>query len=149
MTYSEIISELFRIYTSDDFKDVKNMKIIMEVIGTKSLSYELANEQRRRGTWLPITEIKHQSNSKEARIRALKPFYEYGHVWHIKECPQIEELEDELLHFPRGKHDDLIDPFSTIVQYASPPTHKAAQVDEGPSRKRLLTYKPRSPITGV
>lgn len=150
LTYSEIINELFRIYTDRQFEDIKNMKIIMEVIGTKSLSYELANEQRRRNTWLPVTEIKHTANSKEDRIRALKPFYEYKHVYHIKECPQIEELEYELLHFPRAKHDDILDPLSTVVQYASPPNAKNYSEDgDRPSKKRLMKYKPRSPITGV
>lgn len=148
MTYSETIDEIFRIYTAEQFRDIKNMKILLEVIGTKSLSYELANEQKRRNTWLPIHEIKSRKENKEERIRGLAPFYEYGHVYHIRECPQIEELEMELLQFPSGRHDDIIDPFATVLEVASPPTGKTANYEERRKHKRV-NYKPRSSITGV
>ena len=149
MTYSQIIDEMFQIYTSPRFKDIKNMKILLEVIGTKSLSFELNAEQRRRNTWLPVQEIKTQLKNKDERIRGLAPYYENKHVYHIKECSQLEELEYELLHFPKAKHDDIIDPFATILEVASPPTNKLSQEDRSkPSKHRLLSYKPRSPITG-
>ena len=150
MMYSEIIDMIFQIYNERETYGVKDMKIVLEVIGTKSLSYELANEQRRRNTWLPITEIKSRHENKEERIRGLKPFYEYGHVYHIKECNQIEELEYELLHFPRGKHDDIIDPFATTLEVLSPATNRNRQDDDDrPRHKRYMGYKPRSSITGV
>jgi len=153
MTYSEIIDEIFRLYTDNKFKEegIKDMKIILEVIGTKSLSFELANEQKRRNTWLPIQEIKSQAKSKEERIRALAPFYEYGHVYHIQECPQIEEMEQELMHFPVGRHDDIIDALASILEVVSPPNVKGFErnTESGASKKRYLGYKPRSVITGV
>lgn len=147
MTYSETINEMFRIYTDPMFKDIKNMKIILEIIGTKSLSYELANEQRRRNTWLPVQEIKSRTENKEERIRGLAPFYEYGHIYHIKECPHLEDLEYELLHFPRGAHDDIIDPLATVLEVASPPTNKMLSRREDDDRK-ARQYKPRSSLTG-
>lgn len=148
MTYSETINEIFRIYTDPQYKDIKQMKILLEVIGTKSLSYELANEQRRRGTWLPIQEIKSRNDSKEERIRGLAPFYEYGHAFHIKECPNLEELEYELLHFPRGAHDDIIDPLASVLEVASPPNAKGYRVEDRDKPRTTLLYKPRSAITG-
>lgn len=150
LTYSELINEIFEIYTNQKFSDIKNMKIILEVIGTKSLSYELANEQKRRNTWLPVQEIRSRPQSKEERIRGLAPFYEYGHIFHVKECPQLEELEYELLHFPSARHDDIIDALATVLEIASPPNARnfESRADR-PSRKRLMNYKPRSAITGV
>ena len=51
MTYKEIIDTMFTVYNDPQFDDIrKNLKIVLEVIGTKSLSYELSNEQRRRNT---------------------------------------------------------------------------------------------------
>lgn len=147
MTYSELINEIFTIYTNREKFGVKDMKIILEVIGTKSLSFELANEQRRRNTWLPITEIKSRALSKEERIRGLAPFYEYGHVYHIKESPELQELEYELLHFPSARHDDIIDAFATVLEIASPPTNREGNTPEG-RKRHALHYKPRSPITG-
>jgi predicted phage terminase large subunit-like protein len=149
MTYGEIINELFRIYTDTQFKDLKMTKVLLEVIGTKSLSYELSNEMKQRNTYLPITEIRHQSKSKEERIRALAPFYEFGNVIHVKECPQLEELELELIQFPAGRHDDVADCFSSVLTVASPANTKKAEYSDQPSKKRLMSYKPRSPITGV
>ena len=149
MTYSEIINEMFRIYTDEKFKDArKSMKIILEVIGTKSLSYELSNEQKRRNTWLPVTEIKSYGLNKEERIKGLSPFYEYGHIFHIRECPQIEELVQELLYFPVARHDDILDALANVLPYASPPTNKVYNTEDKRSR-RHSSYKPRSAITGV
>lgn len=150
MSYSELIDEIFRIYTNREQYGAKDMKILLEVIGTKNLSYELANEQRRRNTWLPVQEIKYRPNSKEHRIEALAPFYEFQHVYHIKECPQLDELEMELLHFPSGRHDDIIDALATVLEVASPPNaRKHEDKQDGPSKRRNLAYKPRSSITGV
>lgn len=150
MSYSEFINEIFRLYT-EQFKELRgNMKILLEVIGTKSLSYELANEQRRRGTWLPVTEIRSRTTNKEERIRGLAPFYEYGHIYHIKESPHLQDLEYELLHFPLGKNDDIIDAMATVLEVASPPSaNRLPDGDDRPRHKRLMQFKPRSAITGV
>lgn len=150
MTYKQFIDEIFKIFTDKQFDDIKQMKIILEVIGTKSLSYELANEQRRRNTWLPITEIRSRLQNKEERIRGLAPFYEYKHAHHITECPQLEELEYELLHFPTARTDDIVDALATVLEVASPPITNQARdfSDGGHSPKRNLNYKPRSAITG-
>ena len=149
MTYSEIIDEIFNLYTNTFQHLQRNMKIVLEVIGTKSLSYEMANEQRRRNTWLPITEIKSRSENKEERIRGLAPFFEYGHIFLIRECPQIDELVLELLQFPTGRHDDIIDPLATVLEVASPPTNRDGGDETRRKHKRLMQYKPRSAITGV
>lgn len=162
MTYSDIINRMFELYSDPRFKDIKKVKFILEVIGTKSLSYELATEQRRRNTWLPVTEIKARHDNKEERIRGLAPVYENHKMHHIIECPQLEELEMELIQFPTGRHDDLIDPLATLLEVASPPTNKGT-FDDGyeyehdfdgnvigrKKHKRLAQFKPRSRLTGV
>lgn len=152
MTYSDIINKMFELNNDPKFRDIKNPKWLIEVIGTKSLSYELANEQRRRNTWLNVTEIKSQPNSKEERIRGLAPFYESGHIFHIAECPQIEELEIELLQFPTGRHDDIIDDLANILPVASPPgpgqmRHRDRD-DDDPRSQNRSKYKPRSSMMG-
>lgn len=149
MTYSDIINETFRLYTLFQPK-----RIAIETVGAqKSIMYEFVNEQKRRGTWLPLEEVKQRTVSKEERIRALAPFYEYGHIFHITECPQLDELEYELLKFPYGKNDDVIDALATSLDFLSAPNLKARQrkdsyPDDPRSPKRSF-YKPRSSITGV
>lgn len=151
MSYSEFINEIFRIYTDPKFSDIKNMQIVIEVIGTKSLSYELSNEQRKRGTWLPLREIRSRATGKEERIRGLAPFYEYSHVFHIKECPQLDDYEYELLHFPTARTDDIVDAVATVLEVISPPKNPRprSDLDDRPSRKRYMNYKPRSPLMGL
>jgi predicted phage terminase large subunit-like protein len=146
MTYSQIIDQMFDLYNRFPIT-----KIILETVATqKSIQYELNNEQKRRNVWLPVTEIKSRTKSKEERIRALAPYYEFGHIFHIKECPQLEELEYELIHFPKGTHDDIIDALATILEVAQP-TSSSEKSERKSKNKNLydILTKPRSPITGV
>jgi hypothetical protein len=55
--------------------------------------------------------------SKEARIRRLQPIMEQGLIEIRKD---MTDIEDELLSFPRGKHDDLIDALSYQLDYLVP-----------------------------
>lgn len=145
VSYGEIINQIFDIFTNSN---VKIQRILVETIATqKSLGIELTNEQKRRNTWLPIQEIRSRQTAKEERIKGLQPFYEFGHVIHIKEAPQLDELEYELLHFPRTTRDDVVDAFASILEVASPPTIRNTDPEER-ARKRV-SFKPRSPVTGV
>ena len=149
MTYSDIINETFRLYTLYQPK-----RVAIETVGAqKSIMYEFVNEQKRRGTWLPIEEVKQRTISKEERIKALAPFYEYGHVFHINECPQLDDLEYELLKFPFGKNDDVADAFATSLEFLSAPNKLARQRNDSypddPRSPKHSPYRPKvSRITG-
>lgn len=144
MNYSKIIDAVFDLYTR-----YRPKVIGIKIVGSaKSLMYELNNEQRRRGVWLPVRELRDNKNSKEERIKSLAPFYEFGHAFHIKDCPQLDELEYEMLHFPKAKHDDILDAYASLLEVITAPNPaRAAVVDE--DRVKRTAYKPRSPITGV
>lgn len=146
MTYSGIIDCIFELNNQFTPKT-----IVLETIATqKSIQYELVNEQKRRGTWLPLREIRARSTNKEDRIRSLAPFYEYGNIFHIKECPQLAELEYELIHFPKGQHDDVIDALATGLEYLKPAGNRSTSYDKKERRQRTMSaLKPRSPLTGV
>lgn len=144
MNYSQIISLMFEWYIK-----YKPRRIALETIAQqKNIQYMLNNEQKNRGIWLPVEEIRSRTVSKESRIQALAPYYEFGRVHHVKESNQISELEYELLHFPKGAHDDVIDALATILEIASPPTGKRVDRTRN-SRKRRAADKPRSPVTGI
>ncbi len=147
LTYSGIIEVIFDLFNRHEIR-----QIIIETVATqKSIGYELSNEQRRRNTWLPITEVKSRTKSKEERIRALAPFYEFGHIFHLQDCPQLDDLEYELIHFPKGTHDDIIDALATILEVAKPSGGSAKTVEQrDKARMRInAALKPRSPLTGV
>lgn len=146
MTYSMIIQSIF-----DLNHRYKPKTVVIKVVGTaKSLMYELNNEMKRRGVWLPIKEVRDSMHSKEERIRGLAPFYEFGHAFHIADCPQLLDLEDEMLKFPLAEHDDILDAYASLLEVATPPNAKSSSgYHYGDEPKRDLSYKPRSMITKV
>lgn len=74
---------------------------------TQAIQPFFEDECRVRGKYPYIVELKHGGVMKESRIKALVPYYEAKTIFHIEgEC---KEMEHELLKFPMGKHDDIID----------------------------------------
>lgn len=142
MTYSDIINALFDL--NSRYRP-KLIAIKTVSAGGKSFMYELNNEMKRRGVWLKILELKDNKN-KEDRIKGLAPLYEFGHAFHLKDCPQLEDLEYEMLHFPKGKHDDIIDAYASILEIATPPN--PGRLDPEQRESRRIAIKPRSPLTG-
>ncbi len=92
----------------------------------KALKAWLEETMRRRGVHFPITELKRNTNeSKEFRIKGLEPFYREGKVFHAN-WMQGKDLEIELLQFPKGKHDDLIDAAASQLDILVPGDSQAA-----------------------
>ena len=142
MNYAGIITLMF-----DWNQRYSPRRIALETIATQSnISYMLNAEQKQRGIWLPVKEIKSRSSSKEDRIRSLAPYYEYGKVFHVEECSQLDDLEYELTHFPKGANDDIIDALATILEIATPPSRNKRHND---SEKKRTSFKPRSLVTGI
>ena len=61
MTYSEIINESFKLYS----EFLPRQMVIETVFQQKTIMHEMVNEQKRRGTWLPLHEITKRDKSKE------------------------------------------------------------------------------------
>ncbi|MCK9370324.1 phage terminase large subunit [Candidatus Dojkabacteria bacterium] len=110
---NEIIDHIFA-----NWEHFQPRKVGIEMVAyQKSLHYTIIDEMRRRNIYLPVVELK-ASRSKEERIEGLVPRYANGSVYHLQQCPYRAELEDELLRFPRGKHDDIIDALAYMNQIA-------------------------------
>jgi phage terminase large subunit-like protein len=84
-----------------------------EKIGIETTSYTQAiepffkEECKKRGKYPNVVQLKHGGVMKESRIEALVAPYEVGVIYHIQgEC---DELEEQLLKFPVGLYDDIID----------------------------------------
>lgn len=145
LTYAGIIQGIF-----DLNHRYKPKTIVVKVVGVaKSLMYELNNEQKRRGVWLPVREVRDSKHSKEERIRGLAPFYEFGHAFHIADCPQLLDLEDEMLKFPLAEHDDILDAYASLLEVATPPNAKGGGTYYDDEERKVKTFKPRSMITKV
>ena len=94
----------------------------------KTLKYDIQKRQRETGIFFSVDELgkRHSGRgeavlSKEARIRRLQPFFEQGLIEIRRD---MTDFIDELLAFPRGKHDDLIDALSYQLDYLVPSMNK-------------------------
>ena len=109
---NEIIDEVF-----DTAKYWKNKgqsyKMGIEVVQyQKMLALAIRDEMRKRDFHFTMEEV-NPRGEKEARVRSiLQPLYSSQSIVHIR-GDKINELELELLKFPNGKHDDIIDSLSS------------------------------------
>jgi predicted phage terminase large subunit-like protein len=111
---TELIDLVFKLYD----QLAPNVIGIEDVAYQKALLYFLDEEMRRRGKIMPIKGITPPNNkTKQMRIQSLVPRLEWGHLFLAR---GLVDLELELLSFPRGKYDDLIDALASIeyIQYA-------------------------------
>lgn len=81
-------------------------------IAIESVGYQLALIQAAKRTGLPIHEIKRDSKDKVARASFLQARLESGDVWFPQSASWMGDVETELLSFPEGAHDDIVDTLS-------------------------------------
>lgn len=94
------------------------------IIGVEDVAYQHAliqlidEEMRRRGVVIPVKAVKRgPDRSKQMRIRALVPRFEWGRVLLAQ---GLHEFEAEYAKFPRAAHDDILDAVASIedIYYA-------------------------------
>ncbi len=120
---NEIISELF--WTVQKYGQINaSYKVGIEVVQyQKMLALAIRDEMRKRNQFFMLEEMR-PSGEKEARIRSiLQPLYANHQIVHCNEVENTNELENELIKFPNGKHDDLIDAEASGISLlkSSPP----------------------------
>jgi len=111
----DLIALIFKLYEEDGYEQIGIEKTMYSDV----LKYLLEDEQRKRNIFLPIVELHHNQVAKETRIRGLIPRYENKAIYHIE--GQCKDLEKELLSFPLGVHDDIIDSLAYQLQIAEAP----------------------------
>jgi len=112
----EAIGAIFRAVTK--YHPVK--VAIEKVAYQQALIHFLEKEMVKRNQFFQIEPVQ-ASTAKELRIQALQPRFKAGTIWFPVEASFLTELESELLMFPRGKHDDIIDALAYLEQIAQPP----------------------------
>ena len=125
-TVGELIEELFAVYNL-----WRPITISIEVIGqAQGLMTPIHDEEERRNQFLPLFEIKARPEiKKEMRIRSvLQPRFERGKIF-IKR--DMFDLEEELLKFPKSKHDDMIDALTDMDEISFTPEPPAEEVSGG------------------
>jgi predicted phage terminase large subunit-like protein len=111
-------------YIISEFKKYRPTKTRIETVGYQEMLREYLREQ----AYIPGLEIKESPRtSKSHRLEQLEPFFVQGRVF-MKE--DMSELRDELLLYPRGKHDDLLDALYYANKKVYRPTHEEEQHKE-------------------
>lgn len=95
-------------------------------VGIEAVAYQsalqhfLEKEMPKRGCFFRIQPLKAEKK-KELRIDALQPRFAVGSVWFRRDATWLEKMESELLAYPHGAHDDVIDALAYMEQIALPP----------------------------
>ncbi len=110
-----LVEEVFRLVD----KYVHVDKILLETVTSQIMLMDLLQaEMRKRGKFFNIQEVKPDSNeTKVARIRGLIPHYSNRRIYHLG---SLYSLEEQLIEFPRGQHDDIIDALAYQVKFWRP-----------------------------
>lgn len=111
----ELVDAIFTLHKNNKYEAIG----IEKTTYTDGLKPYLDAEQRKRNTFLPLVELKHNQTAKEVRIRGLIPRYASGSVFHVK--GSCTALEEEMQQFPVGIHDDVIDATAYMLQVADNP----------------------------
>jgi predicted phage terminase large subunit-like protein len=81
----------------------------LSAVNVESTAFQVTfTQELLRTTRLPAREV-HPDRDKVTRALAVAARYEAGKVYHLRGAPGIRELEAELVGFPIGEHDDLVD----------------------------------------
>ena len=119
---TEIINRLFSYHSKFPALQIG----IEKTMYVNAFKPELEREQQQKGIYLNITEFKH-TTSKEARIKSLVPRFERGKIFLKKEQTA---LRDQLLRFPKAKHDDILDALCMVSEIAQRPFDVKESNDE-------------------
>lgn len=101
----EIVDTILALQRAYDFAAVG----IEEMMISKALGPFLREEMVKQGVFPSIVQLKHKGKDKIQRARAIQARMRAKTVKFDKEADWYPALEDELVKFPRGRHDDQVD----------------------------------------
>ena len=113
----------------------KPLTVGIEVVAYQAaLQHFLEKEMPRRGIFFRITPLKAEKR-KEIRIDAIQPRFALGTVWFQRNAGWLEKIESELLSYPHGAHDDVIDALAYMEQLSTTPYEYKNYGEEGGLRE--------------
>lgn len=105
-------------------------------VGIENVAYQsallhfLEKEMPQRGIFFRVSPLKAEKK-KELRIDTLQPRFSTGTVWFKTGAVWLQEIESELLSYPHGARDDVIDALAYMEQLISRPYENASRYIEG------------------
>lgn len=128
---AEIINLLFQLH-DEGFEEIG----VEETLYTKAIKPFFEIECKKRNSFPNVVELKHGGRNKNLRIKGLIPRYKAGTIFHI--VGECDDLIDELIVFPKGANDDVIDALAYQNDIAQPPmgVRKKAEVTARRNQRR-------------
>ena len=97
------------------------LSVGIEIVAYQAaLQHFLEKEMPKRGIFFRITPLRAEKK-KELRIDAIQPRFAVGTVWFKAGAVWLPELENELLAYPHGARDDVIDALAYVEQFSTEP----------------------------
>ena len=93
----------------------------------EALLYLISEEMGKRQTTIPLKDIKRAQTSKETRILALVPRFEWSRIFCL---PGFYDFEEEYLAFPRGSHDDILDALASLEELVYYPVIEEKKIEQ-------------------
>ena len=130
----------------DQFKVYKPTKTRVESVGYQEMLREYVKRRcEEENIFIPGLEIKENPRtSKSYRLETMQPYFAQG-KFHIRK--DMPELRDELLLYPRGKHDDLLDGLYYANKKIFPPHHENNDYDNPTSKRDTNIFENESWMT--
>ena len=135
MTLAESIIEYFKLYNPE--------KVRIETVGYQEMLREYVKSRcDEKNIFIPGLEIRENPrNSKSSRLETMEPYFAQGRFYMQKD---MLELKDELLLYPRGKHDDLLDGLFYATKKIYTPNHDSTTKKMSENEARYLKDKKSS-----
>lgn len=130
-----------------------DMVIIEGSLIEKSIGPFLNSEMHRRGRYFPVT-TENPTKDKETRARSIQARMRAKGVKFDKEADWYSDLEQEMLQFPKSRHDDQVDSMAwlglVVDQMTTAPTKEELDLEEynRDLRSSGFEFEGRSAVTG-
>jgi len=122
----------------DEYNKYKPEMVTLETSGAQEAFRDILRNIE--GIYIPGMESKVQPRDKKSKryIEVLEPFFYKRKVFMLN---NMEDLSNELLMFPRAKHDDLVDALYYAVKRMYPPTHTTTKLLGGRQKEVEYNWK--------
>ena len=129
MQLAESIIEYFKLF--------KPVKVRVESVGYQEMLREYLRQRcDEEKIFISGLEIKENPRtSKSSRLETMQPYFAQKKMFMLE---SLVEMRDELLLYPRGKHDDLLDGLFYAMKKCYPPHHKTIVKESKKSYNQLI-----------
>jgi predicted phage terminase large subunit-like protein len=119
------------------FKMFKPVKVRVESVGYQEMLREYLRQRcDEENIFISGLEIKESPRtSKSSRLETMQPYFAQKKMYMME---TMEELKDELLLYPRGKHDDLLDGLFYATKKCFAPVHNETRTAKKETYKEYI-----------